>query len=214
MTSRDTILRRLRQAQRPFADAPAPPESYTPMTPLAGDTAVLRDRFIAEAEALSAQIYRPASEAAALEAVLGSVGDARRVLAWAFDQIPLPGLAQALDAAGIAVAALDDSDVTVGISGADAALAATGSLVLSSGSGRYRATTLLPTIHIAVIRESQIVANFEAWVARQRAAGLDALRASSNVVVVSGASRTADIALELILGMHGPAELHIVLLPG
>ncbi|RXL64508.1 hypothetical protein EO238_33075, partial [Citrobacter sp. AAK_AS5] len=79
-------------------------------------------------------------------------------MAWAFDQIPLPGLAQALDAAGIAVAALDDSDVTVGISGADAALAATGSLVLSSGSGRYRATTLLPTIHIAVIRESQIAA--------------------------------------------------------
>lgn len=49
----------------------------------------------------------------------------------------------------------------------------------------------------------------ESWLAQKR---LNDIRAASNVVIISGASRTADIAMELILGMHGPRELHIILL--
>ncbi|NDJ54030.1 MAG: lactate utilization protein, partial [Chloroflexi bacterium] len=76
-----------------------------------------------------------------------------------------------------------------------------------------RSASLLPTMHIAIIRQEQIVPNFEAWAEQQRADEFEGFRQASNIVAISGASRTADIAMELILGMHGPAELHIVILP-
>jgi L-lactate utilization protein LutC len=63
-----------------------------------------------------------------------------------------------------------------------------------------------------VITSDQILATLEQWISRQRANGLSAFQQISNIVIVSGPSRTADIAMELILGMHGPGELHIVIL--
>lgn len=63
------------------------------------------------------------------------------------------------------------------------------------------------------LRSTQIVPDLESWMAAQRADGFAAMRGASNIVVVSGPSRTADIAMELVMGMHGPRELHIVLLP-
>ncbi|MEZ4518784.1 MAG: lactate utilization protein [Chloroflexota bacterium] len=100
----------------------------------------------------------------------------------------------------------------VGLTGADAGLAATGSLVLQSGSGRYRAASLLPPLHIAVLTADRIVPDLENWWTQQRAAGLDQVRQRSNIVVITGPSRTADIAMQLVMGMHGPRELHLILL--
>jgi L-lactate dehydrogenase complex protein LldG len=184
------------------------------MTPLANiGRKALKARFIQEAEALSAIIHQPSDEETALETVLSLLGNDTAVLVWDFDQIPLPSLAATLQTHGIAVAAPDASQVRVGISGAQAALAATGSLVLTSGPGRYRATSLLPLAHLAIIKENQILPHLESWVAHQRQNNLTSFRQASNIVIVSGASRTADIAMELILGMHGPGELHIMIMP-
>jgi L-lactate dehydrogenase complex protein LldG len=105
-----------------------------------------------------------------------------------------------------------DGGVRVGLTGVDAALAATGSVVVVSGSGRARAASLVPPIHIAVVAASQIVPDLESWWAVQKAAGLEQIRQHSNVVVITGPSRTADIAMQLVMGMHGPRELHLVLL--
>lgn len=104
----------------------------------------------------------------------------------------------------------DDPSVRVGLSGAPAALAATGSLVLASDTGQYRNASLLPPVHIVIVTTSQIIPDFESWIAEQRANQLDHFRRSSNIVLISGPSKTADIAMELILGMHGPVELHVV----
>lgn len=210
MTSRDTILGRLRAVS--YAGAPPAPDNLLPVAPLGGDRAALVERFIAQAEALSSRVYRCASADEALATILRIAAPDTRVLCWAFEHIPLPGLAEQLARAGVAVAPPEDASVRVGITGADAALAATGSLVLLSGSGQPRTTSLLPLVHIAVVRAGQVVPHLEAWIADQRARGLEAFSAASSAVIISGPSRTADIAMELILGMHGPGELHIVVL--
>jgi L-lactate dehydrogenase complex protein LldG len=211
MSSREQILTRLRSREKPFPQV-IPPATYHPMTPMVEDEAGLLDRFISEAEALSAITYQPAGEVQAVQQILDILGEDKTVLAWDWQSIPLPTLPAALEAAHISPAPPQDPEVRVGISGASAALAATGSLVLCSGKGLYRATSLLPPVHIAVITRRQIVANLEGWIQHQRAAGLPAFQQVSKVVIVSGPSRTADIAMELFLGMHGPGELHILIL--
>jgi L-lactate dehydrogenase complex protein LldG len=129
---------------------------------------------------------------------------------WDPTHIPIPGLAAALDRANITCVA-QNAAVRVGLTGVNAALAATGSLVLLSGSGRSRAASLLPPVHIAVVAADQIVADLESWWVAQTAAGLDHIRQCSNVVIITGPSRTADIAMQLIMGMHGPRELHLII---
>jgi L-lactate dehydrogenase complex protein LldG len=210
-TRRDTILSRLRAAHRPFADEP-PVSGHLPMVPLIDTSpSALRARFVEQAEKLGSVVHRPPSEAAAVDAVLALLGGDTRVLSWAFEHIPLAGWGDALVARGVTVAETRDPSVRVGVTGADAALAATGSLVLATGPGKHRVTSLLPPLHVAVLREAQIVADLETWLAIQRQQGLAAFQQTASVVIVSGPSRTADIAMQLTMGMHGPAELHIVL---
>ncbi len=211
MSSRESILSRLRSAGLPFPGI-QPPQVYLSMSPLETDEAGMVARFIKEAAALNAIVYQLTDETEAIRITLEILGKDQTVLAWDPAEIPLPGLRAALEAAHVSIASPEDPEPRVGISGADAALAATGSLVLSSGPGRYRATSLLPPIHVAVIRRDQILPNLEAWVERQRADGLQKYIHTSNIVIISGPSRTSDIAMETILGMHGPGQLHILIL--
>jgi len=212
MRSRDKILESLRVAQRPFPDVVSPPDDYLPMVPIGNPTAEeLRERFVAEAEKLACIVHQSADSEVALETVLELLADQRQVMSWDLARIPIPNLADGLASAGIALADNDDATVETGLSGADGALAATGSLIVQSGAGRSRSASLLPPVHIAVITADQIVADFETWVAQQRAAGVEKFREISNVTLVSGASRTADIAMQLVMGMHGPGTLHIVI---
>jgi L-lactate dehydrogenase complex protein LldG len=211
MTSRDAILGRLRAARRPFPEISAPTD-HLPISPIVDtDRAALKTRFIAEAELLSATIHQPESMEAALDTIFEIMGEETQVIAW--EELPLPSLHAALTAKGVTFANVRDSSVRVGITGASAALAATGSLVVTSGAGKPRSASLLPPIHIALITESQLLPHFESWVALQRAEELDSFRATANTVLISGPSRTADIAMELILGMHGPRALHIIFCP-
>jgi len=102
-------------------------------------------------------------------------------------------------------------DDAIGITGAYCALAETGTLMLLSGPATSATTSLLPETHIAVVHTSRIVRCMEdAW---------DLLRAEHGtlprqVAFVSGPSRTADIEMTLVLGIHGPYRVHIILLAG
>jgi L-lactate dehydrogenase complex protein LldG len=211
MSSREHILGKLRGGKRPFPTA-TPIKSHIPMTPISDDADTLLARFIQEATAVDVTIHQAKNETAAIEQILQLIGSDAEVMIWEPAHMPLPRLTQSLADAQIGVADSDNADVRVGITGATAALAATGSLLLESGNGRFRTTSLLPSIHIAVIRQNQILPNFESWVQQQEENGRQAFQAASNIIIITGPSRTADIGMELILGMHGPSELHLIIL--
>lgn len=214
MGSRERILARLRAAPRPFGVVPPPPFTYVPVTADAPESHAARvERFVQEATALSAIVHRPAGDGMAVALVREILGSDRTLMAWEEAHLPLPTLLATLLAEGRTLADPRDGGVRVGVTGADAALAATGTLVISSGPGRARAASLLPPVHVALVRESQIAADLESWLNEERAQGRRPFQEAANVVLISGPSRTADIAMELILGMHGPATLHVILLP-
>ncbi|HKJ26715.1 MAG TPA: lactate utilization protein [Anaerolineales bacterium] len=92
----------------------------------------------------------------------------------------------------------------IGLTGADAALAETGTLVLTSGSDRARITSLLPPTHIVFLPKTKLISDLFAWKA-QRPAEFPA-----NLMFISGPSKTGDIEQALVVGVHGPRRLIVI----
>lgn len=93
----------------------------------------------------------------------------------------------------------------VGLSGAEAALAETGSIVVESGSEKSRLATLLPPVHVALVSTSCLVPDIFTWTAARSG------KMPANVTLISGPSKTADIEFTLTIGVHGPKRLIVVL---
>jgi L-lactate utilization protein LutC len=99
--------------------------------------------------------------------------------------------------------------VDAGLTAVHAAIAETGSLVCGSVPGR--GLSLVPPVHLAVVRRSQILPDLVDYLALF--SGESPLhRLPSNLVFITGPSKTADIEGVLITGVHGPREVHIVLI--
>ncbi len=96
-----------------------------------------------------------------------------------------------------------------GITGVDFALAESGSLVLSSATEGAQLTSLAPPVHIAFYLRSQVVGSLEEVLQGYASSGGSG--DGRSVVVITGTSRTADIEQVLIRGVHGPREVHAVL---
>lgn len=224
-SSRAAILGRLRAARRPFEDADPTPDGYLPVTVQeAADPDALLERFSRELAGLKGEPISVKGDAAARKKVVELLyeHDAAAVLAWDFRYIPVKGLDKALAAAGVEVVLPDTRDefraetlalagqVKVGLTGAEAAIATTGTLVVTTAAGKGRLPAVLPPVHLVVITLDQIVARLEDWVALQRASNLDAIRRAANVCFISGPSRTGDIEMQLVIGVHGPGRVQVV----
>ncbi len=146
--------------------------------------------------------------------------NAEAVLAWSAENLPVPDLLNDLRQEGIKIV---DADVprgepdraqklaeiektTVGITGADAALADTGTLALRSGPGRPRLASLSVRTHIALFTPEQLHASWAAWWATLSDCA-EWVSGASNLTLISGPSRTADIEMTLTVGVHGPREV-------
>ena len=103
---------------------------------------------------------------------------------------------------------------SVGISGANMAIAETGTVVLVTNEGNADLTTTLPPVHIALFGMDKIVASLEDAVAMLRMLPRSGTgqRMTSYVNWITGPSRSADIEQSLTIGVHGPRELHCVIL--
>jgi L-lactate dehydrogenase complex protein LldG len=102
--------------------------------------------------------------------------------------------------------------IPVGLTGAEAGLADTGTIVVRNGPGHTPLASLLPPAHVAILQAGRIFPDMRAYfsyVGRQPGAS-EQIHDTSNLVFITGPSRTADIEQTLTLGVHGPRELIIV----
>ena len=198
----------------------------TPATEVAShDPDALVVRFCEELEALAGVAYRVKDVHAAADTVASIVArtetaEKGRILSWGLEEIELPGLNAALSVRGISLATPDVpfrdperaaslgviASLGVGLTGAQAAIAESGSIVLTSGPGRGRLSSLLTPLHIAILRRERIVRNLGELF--EKYPELPTL--GSNCVIVTGPSRTADIEMTLSRGVHGPREIHVI----
>jgi L-lactate dehydrogenase complex protein LldG len=190
------------------------------------------ERFRAEFERVAGVFHRVPSATdvpAALERICRERA-AVRLVTWPAEELGV-AIAPALTAAGIAVESMPRavppdaerrrlraliSEADLGVTGADLAVAETGTLVLVAAAGRPRSTSLLPPCHVAVFDRAVLVESLEqvglaleAWhdgpAPRERGAVIN---------FITGPSRTADIELTLTRGVHGPKEIHAIFVDG
>jgi len=99
------------------------------------------------------------------------------------------------------------AEADIGITGADFGLADTGSLVFLASSQEPRIVSLLPPVHVAVLQRQRLLANLDELFLT--APGFP--EQTSSLVIITGPSRTADIEQILVRGVHGPGQIHVVL---
>jgi len=108
----------------------------------------------------------------------------------------------------------DFVNADIGISGANIAIAESGTLVIVSNEGNGRLVTTLPPVHIAILGVEKIVETLDdaTDILKVLPRSGTGQKITSYVSFITGPSRTADIELTLATGVHGPGEVHIILL--
>ena len=87
-------------------------------------------------------------------------------------------------------------------------------LLLLRGAGAPSPASLLPEIHLAILRREDILPNLESLLAGKEAEKLQAVLNAPSLALVSGPSRTADIEMTLTIGVHGPRLVHVFCVEG
>ena len=215
-TPRERILARLRNAPR--QELPRPPSAAPPSAaPARGERAA---RLKSRMEAVRAEVHRVPSETwiDRLKEILAVRSVATLLYA------PQTAIGEALqharetDAAGVPelVAYAGPVEtfkerlfaVDAAVTSAAGAVADTGAIILRPTAAEPRLMSLVPPIHIAVLRAEDIFASLD----DAMAAGNWPSDMPTNMLLISGPSKTADIELILAFGVHGPKELIVLVL--
>ncbi|MGE5591571.1 MAG: lactate utilization protein [Bacillota bacterium] len=201
------------------------PSASLPDPPAVMDRKSMAQRFLAELTRLGGHGLRAGSPAEAAEYVRAVAAGAQAVV-WDDPLLARLGLAESLSNAGLEVtvwgSALGREEAKslaaaarTGVTSAAWGVAETGSIVLPTGAGQGRLVSLLPPVHVALLPEERLVpsvAELFRVVARNARAGA---ALPSSLSLATGPSRSADIENDLTTGVHGPVEVHVVLLgPG
>jgi L-lactate dehydrogenase complex protein LldG len=199
MTARDEILDRIRRASHPVAH----PEPWISRRAFADPVG----RFVEALVAVSGEAMIVENLDAALDRLdeLFRQAQVRRVVANGDLPIDAARLRGRWPAIEWHIVGESEGDLRefcaradLGLSGARAALAETGSVLVESGPKQSRLATLLPPIHVALVPSSCVVPDIFAWAA-DRGPCL-----AASMTFVSGPSKTADIEMVLSIGVHGP----------
>ncbi len=167
-------------------------------------------------------------EAARYVADLAREIEAGSVVRSAHDAVERLGIERALEGSGVEVRtmALDAAAAEreeqrlanrermigagIGLTGVDYAIAETGSAVIVARQGASRLVSLLPPVHVAVVELGQVLPSLDELFAllRERFGDGDP---ESYMNIITGPSRSADIEYQLVTGVHGPGEVHMVI---
>ncbi len=101
----------------------------------------------------------------------------------------------------------------IGITGADYALAETGSLIILPRRGLSRLVSLVPPVHVALVRPEELLESLDdLFLLRRLEYHQRGGEMGSYLNFITGPSRTADIEMTIVEGVHGPKEVHMVIL--
>jgi L-lactate dehydrogenase complex protein LldG len=177
-------------------------------------TAPLIEQFCQAADRAGARTVRCLSAAAAIDYIVRHAGGP--VVLPDFPAARQLHLADRLRQCGVEVACDDlfraAAVAAAGITGANFALADTGTLVLESTDRNLRLASTLPERHFVLLDPRKILPDHMAAVPLLRR--LHSRQSPDFIAFITGPSRTADIERILTIGAHGPRELHILLLDG
>ncbi|MFE0588385.1 lactate utilization protein C [Micromonospora echinospora] len=197
MSAREDILDRVRSALRGVADVPA-----IPVAPRRTPPADVVGLFVERVADYRATVVRCTPDRLAAT-VADALPPSASVVVPPGLPVPVPGAV--VDDGTMTAAELDRIDAVV--TAAAAAVAETGTIVLDHGPGQgRRAITLVPDIHICLIRADQVVVDVPDAVALLDAA----VGRGRPLTWVSGPSATSDIELDRVEGVHGPRTLHVI----
>lgn len=199
----DNIRRSLgRTAQDPIGPRPA---TYAPRQAESLESET--QHFLDELRKLSAmgQQLSPEEMDAALKSLVVEQ-NIRKATVWETPYLRQLGVTEVLNSLGVELVSpnadkYEMAQCDLGITEADFLLPETGTVVLKSSVEKPRAVSLLPRIHLAIVRREMLRADMHQVFAEAKN--------SNYLVFITGPSRTADIELTVTLGVHGPKNLYV-----
>jgi len=210
MTSiRDEILGKVREGlgRRPGTVPPSIPPTARVPSRKAGDAEAEMAQLLTEIGKLSGVTRRLANrdELRMAVAELIKVEGVKKATLWTTPDLAAWDVAGTLRSLGVEIVSPQADKRLVaacelGVTGVDAALPETGTLLLRSSPERPRVVSLLPRVHLAILTPAALRPDLHQAFADTKDAGYS--------VLVTGPSRTADIELTLTLGVHGPKSLY------
>jgi L-lactate dehydrogenase complex protein LldG len=242
-TSKEEFLASVRQCLggSSISEAPPPPGQRRQETipDLEAQAQEARQRIADRQELLTSQFLKTAGmrgwnvrRAANSEDALGYIGSLAASLGIhsvvrsdqpVFLDLPLDPVLQGLGF-HVSIIARDDEHprellreatiaASLGITGADYAVAETGSVVVLPRQGLSRLVSLVPPVHLAIVRPQEIVGTLDdVFLLRRLEYYRNNRDMGSYLNFITGPSRTADIEQTLVVGVHGPREVHLVFL--
>lgn len=208
-SAREEILARVRAAlggeRLPSVEVPREyaAAGSTDLTPEA-----IADLFVRRVEDYGADVVR-VDGAGIADAVAAALGHASRVVVP--EGLPgewLAGVEESRLVRDEALTAVELDEVDAVVTAATAGIATTGTVVLDHGTGQgRRALSLVPDLHVCVLRRSQVLADVTDAVARLA----ETAAQGRPTTWISGPSATSDIELQRVGGVHGPRRLRVVL---
>jgi len=191
-----------RTAQTPLS---LRPDIYEPRLPESADSE--SERFLGEIKKLSGvgQKLAPTDIDSALKTLV-TEQNIHKATVWETPHLKQLGITEILNALGVELVSpnADKHEIAqcdLGITEADYLLPETGTLVLRSSSEKPRAVSLVPRVHLAIVRPAMLRADMHQVFAEAKD--------GNYLVFITGPSRTADIELTVTLGVHGPKNLYV-----
>lgn len=192
-----------------------------------------RNRLLVKFEEMASRngwiVNRVSTDQEAVQAVkeIAKASEAREIVRSSHDIFRRVDVDSALRQPGVKVTALTSGrgrrlewlqsvvmGADLGITGVDYGIAETGSCVIIPRAGISRLVSLAPPVHIAVVEPEQILESLDDLLALRRMEYMQGRgKMPAYLNIISGPSRSADIEQTITIGVHGPGEVHLIVMP-